>query len=272
MNLGKLNFACQTILSCMQCSKFLCRQFPQLFIKFLNATHCSIQLCIQGFERSLWQTRLLCIYLKLLTCMSKCNKVYTCLLLCNPHCIIKSLPLAVITFFGSNVETQFQPALGKPLYIAVLEVSPWFKHRNILFEHLYFALPEFNIGIYGIYSFHYCCRIGNFTCGSALFRSKSLKTLDRTLILCRSDQKSLKFRSVGSTTVLLDNMHYPNLTQTFKESGILLVIHKKCQFIHLSYHAVTSSLCSRSDLRIFCDDFDRFSSSSMKRLILRMAS
>ena len=79
----------------------------------------------------------------------------------------------------------------------------------------------------------------------------------------------------------LSHMHYSHLAQLLEEGLILAMEHQEGVFLHLRNHACAPFLsnssairasASRLDFTIFCDDLLRFSSSSIKRLILRIAS
>ena len=125
--------------------------------------------------------------------------------------------------------------------------------------------------------------------------SRSLQVLPESLLpvaerLARL--KSLLFGEFGETalrrTVLFEfGQHCPLLAVRFPARGryidqtellqrrekllLPLMIEHKSIFAHLHYHTASGSCCSCLLFTIFCALLERFSSSSRKRLILRMA-
>ena len=69
------------------------------------------------------------------------------------------------------------------------------------------------------------------------------------------------------------DIHQPQFTQPLDEIATLRRIEHKVVFGHFRYHNMAPSpACCCLVFTIFWADLERFSSSSMKRLILRMAS
>ena len=84
----------------------------------------------------------------------------------------------------------------------------------------------------------------------------------------------LQLLHLARIAALLDVEH-PELTQLVEHSLVVPMEDEEGVFTHWLYHSSSSSFCLRFSIlvrMIFCEAFERLSSSSMKRLILRMAS
>ena len=78
---------------------------------------------------------------------------------------------------------------------------------------------------------------------------------------------------LGGLPTLGGDVHQPEFAQPPDEIAALCRIEHKVVFRHFSYHNIAPSPAACCLVfTIFWADFERFSSSSMKRLIFRMAS
>ena len=80
------------------------------------------------------------------------------------------------------------------------------------------------------------------------------------------------------TSGFLRDMYYTEVAELRQERFVITMEHQEGVFLHLRNHALppfssaARASASRLDLTIFWLDLERFSSSSMNRLILRIAS
>ena len=155
------------------------------------------------------------------------------------------------------------------------KVTPWLQRSFFLLIGLQLLLQ---LILFGLQLVHFVQHFQSAGCRGGCFlhrRSGGLKRLQqlfRSLQAGRQTDTVLQLRIVGNALLLFGHMHHTEVAHTVQECFVLLIIYKEREFLHFRNHASASFLFSWWDFMIFCDDLERFSSSSINRLILRSAS
>ena len=114
--------------------------------------------------------------------------------------------------------------------------------------------------------------------------SSEIKYLECFLI-AHSEVETCLQLVAGGTLLQFLHMDDTQFADVANELVVFPISNEEREFLHVLYHTATASFPSREtscssffflascrDFRIFCEDLERFSSSSINRLILRIAS
>ena len=184
--------------------------------------------------------------------------------------------------FGSYTQAQ-QDSVLLGLYDKALE-GRGNEHLLLLAERGEALLGSRLLGEQSVVSIEHCVAFGSGRLrggrGVARRFHQRFEHLQSRVAAAQKMNVVLQCLIIDLSLFLLLDMDDAHSAQPFEELLIFLIEHQEGELFHFGDHASSSFLFSSSSsarfsrmvFRIFCEDLERFSSSSMKRLILRMAS
>ena len=159
---------------------------------------------------------------------------------------------------------------------AHVEIAPRLKHMDILLHSIALMHELLLLVLYGLHPIKQdpgtgdvfgsrCLRLHLVGLGGGVEHAEGCH-------ITRLQLHHLLQFGTGCPLLQLLHMHNAQLAQGIDECIVFPIGHQEGELLHLLNHAVASFLFSCKAFSIFCEDLERFSSSSMKRFILRTAS
>ncbi len=177
------------------------------------------------------------------------------------------LPLRVEVVLGAGVEVHHYAGSFQLGLQFLIKVTPGAQVSDVFAQDILFTVQLIQCP-HGI--FHLIKDGFSAHAALALFGSCVCFLQDFDGIRIAGDHLQLPDLSLVWGIDVAYDMHHSQVLQVFQEAVIIRMMQHKVIFLHLLDHTLAS--CAKRPLSIFCAALERFSSSSKKRIILRMAS